>query len=362
MTKVSPASFDESVGLCLSFIELGESFCLFAAFSGSSFSLTEIRELSPVSRDVVETILFGDEEEKASFLVNEDESPLAVDGKSSLVDEGEPALEVEVVVPLAGGEESPLNVEEESSLADDKESFLAVEGEPFVVDEGGFRFGEDLGESPLADEKEVPLDVVEESPLADKEESPLADEAEPFNPFSHEGVFRLVDEEEFTLEDLGESPLTNDEALPLDDEEESFLGEGESPLDDEEEFLLTKGFVAVSFSFIESLGSTFDFILTIFFSPPSRGFEADADVGFVPFSSFSVTTVSSFPFLFNSILLSAVSLSVEASFLSSDRVTFRGFLLFLPLFPLGLAEEGLVFSCDISLKSFLFVSCEVLLP
>ena len=317
------------------------------------------------------------------------ESPLGDDEKTILAVES-PLVNVdESPLPVADREEFPFNIEEESPLVNEDESPLADEEESPLGDEG---------EPTLVDEDESSLVNEDELPLADEEAPPLADEGE--STLVGEGGFRFPNDKESTLEDGGESPLPDEKEFPLDDEESFLDDEGESPLDDEagslltndevfsldaeEKFLLTneevlslesstffthRGFVDVfdDVRCFKSFGSIFDFpILLSFFSPPTIDFETDADEDFVPLFSFPVTVVSSFFFLSTSSsfggwrLLPAVSLLVQTSFVSSDRVSFRGLLLFLALFPPGLSE-GLVFCCDFSLKSLLFASCDVLL-
>jgi len=243
--------------------------------------------------------------------MDEEISPLADNEDTASVDDEDSPFANEVELPLVDGS----GINEQDSLLDANEESLSLGG--IAVDgEGG---------SPLVGENESFLDAEVEPSFPVGEGTPFADERE----------FLLVDER----------------GLLLDVKEMFSLGSAMSLMLDA----------------VPSLTELLDgiFVLSpvlLFSSSATTDRHADADAVSVVHFPFSVTAVSSRFFLSGSLRLVPASRLLGSSFFfCSDRASFRGFP-FLPLFPLGLPEEGLFFGCDLSLQSLFDVSSDVLLP
>ena len=380
--KLSPPSPSDEVGfsLSLSFRELKESLSRLEALPGSFVSLAVIRELPPGARDGTEfpladeTLLSNEvthslDNDNKFPLTAEEDSPvtlkeelfLAVDKKSSEMDEEISPLAVDEEYPLTANEDTPLVDDEDSpfsngvefSLVDegaidkeesildaDEESLLPSEEEFLFVNEGGVSLDEEEG-SPLVAEEESFLDTEDESSLDVVEESFLDAEVELFLPGGEENS--LTEEMEFLLAD--------ESGMLLDDEEVHVFSLGSA---------MSLMLDAVP-SLIVLLRCIFDLRLPLSSATEK---DANADADSVPLFPFSVTAVSSGFFLSSSLPFVPESPLKESSFFfSPDRASFRG-LLFLALFPLGLSEEELFFCCVLFLESVLFfvVSSDALLP
>lgn len=362
----SPSLFDETaVNLTLSFRELKESLCMVESFPGSFFSIAVIRELpprvgteSPVANEeetplANEDTLFLDNDDELFLTVGEDspwtveeELLLAVDTKSPLMDEE--------ISPLADDEESPLFDNEDTSLVDDEDSSFANEVEFSLVDEGG------------VDEEESLLDVDVESLLLGEAEFLFVHEGGV--PLDGEGGSPLVGEEKSFLDAEVEPFFPGGDGTPLTDEREFLLADEHRLLLDVEEVFSLGSAMCLMLDAVPSLNELLGCIcdlspaLLLFSSATTDRCEADADADSVPLFPLSITAVSCRFFLSSSLPFVPASPLLESSFFfSSDRVSFRG-LLFLPLFPLGLSEEGPFFGSDLSLASLFVVSSDVLLP